>query len=215
MSYVMGDILEARIICRLNNQIAVNVLHGEVTTVSGTGCSELQMARGFADHFRTAYAALMTGTAEYRGAGTKKILPTPATLEVLSAPTAGSAFGTAGGDPLPLQVSGLVGFTTPLPGRHGRGRTYVPFPSEADNGASGHPSSTGPANYVARLNDLANLMLAVVIGSGGAGNSIEVTLGVLDRTAGTISFNTAAAGRGGWATQRRRGDFGAGNVSPI
>jgi len=55
-----------------------------------------------------------------------------------------SVTGTAAGDGLPRQTQGLIrwGTATVIAGRRLRGRLYVPAPPEADNDATGVPSST-------------------------------------------------------------------------
>jgi len=203
-----GDIIECRVLCTQANQIGLNVLHAEVTNVVGTGVTEAQVSLALASNLAVEYKAILANTAVFRGVGTKKIFPLPAGIEFASIASLGA--GTAGAEPLPKQICGLVSLVGSVSGRHGRGRLYIPFPAEADNTASGVPA----AGYVTVLNTIGTTM-ATVLPVGTMGNTSDIVFGIWDRLSNTITHVTQGRGKTVWGTQRRRGDYGASNVAPF
>ncbi len=123
--------------------------------------------------------------------------------------------GTGGAVPMAGQVCGILRFQTILAGSAGRGRWYLPFPSQTADSGGGSAS----AAYIA-----AGMSLGNVVG-------VDQPITVGGRTATLLrvirhgknkaeiyppptpvnSFSVDNT----WATQKRRGSFGRHNVSPI
>jgi len=205
MQLAVGDIWEAKIYCRLSEQIAINVIHYHVQITAGASVSDAQFAARLDFLYGAVYPPLLVEEAQYRGVGVKKLLIGGSTDEVFS--TAAAAFGDVTGVALPKQTAGVIKKTTGLGGRRNRGRTYVPFPGEADNIEAGKPQPT----YVARLLNLANVIEAgVVVGT--APDTAGCQPLVYSRVSGLWNVITQCLPRDRWGTQRRRGDFGAPNA---
>lgn len=204
----LNDILEARIVCLTGQQVSINVRHYRITTVVAPEPALSDIAFELDDEFGFFYKRQLSSSASYRGVGVRRIAPGPRTVE--SVYTANSGPGTRGADLLPKQVSALVSLRTAEATRRGRGRVYIPFPSETDNNPDAVPSA-------AYLLDLAGLASgfdnAVVVLAGGG--SLTVTPGIFRKADGTFRNITSVIARDRWATQRRRGDLGRTNTSPF
>lgn len=202
----IGQIWQVKAYHHLTDQLGLNVFHYRVSAVAGTGsdADKLLVAVSQAIHVRI--KDLMVVTAEFDGIRLQKVRPAPPAADCFSTDDAGP--GTVNGDAMPRQVSGLVSKRTAIAGRHGRGRYYVPFPSENDNDSSPIPTP----GYVVRLALLATA-LATPLTIGAGGNTATLVPIVYDRATGigvpVVSMTTASR----WATQRRRGSFGA--VNPV
>lgn len=119
--------------------------------------------------------------------------------------------GTEDSDVLPKQTCGLIRKRSVFSGRGNSGRIYVPFPGIGVN-VDGAPT----APYLAKLQALAdglapNPSLAIGVGNFSLVPVIfdPTRITVLGMTA--VTTTTCAAK---WATQRKRGDFGAPNILP-
>lgn len=129
--------------------------------------------------------------------------------------TAAAGAGTGGDIPMPTQTCGLIRFQATRPGPGGRGRWYLPFPPQDSDSGGGSPSN-------ARI--LLQLDLAAVVG-------VNVALSEGGRTANLVRVLVHSPYKGSipglpspvqdfisstlWATQRRRGNYGRTNSSPI
>jgi len=203
-----GDIYVMRAYCLLANQIGITRVHCRLHTLVGT-MTDADLAAGWDALIDGAMKALIVIDASYRGVGVQRRRPAPTTIEAFS--TTGAGAGVTATPPLPKQVSGLIKYGTAFAGRRFRGRGYVPFPSEADNeSVFGRPS----ADYVTRLNTLGALMVTPWTNVNGA-NSIAVVPGLFNETTSVFTDFTSRTARSFWASQRRRGDFGPTNISPI
>jgi len=190
------------------NQVGFNVCWYIVTAKGGTGATDPQIATAADTAAAGPYKALIANGGRYRGAGAQQMLPIPPGNEFFS--VAGAGPGTAGAEMLPRQTSGLISWRTDIGGRAYRGRSYISFPSETDNGATGVPTG----GYVINLSTLAGAIR--VLTAGGGGNTNVLTLGIFHRSTLLITptnANTVLNVR--WATQRRRGSFGQTNVPPF
>jgi hypothetical protein len=118
--------------------------------------------------------------------------------------------GTAAGNPIPNQVSGIITKTTAFAGRANRGRTYVPFPAASFNLA---PNDTPTAAYVALLDALGIVLFAPMALTLGA-DTVNVTPVLFHRRTGFNTPITNFRSRQLWATQRRRGNYGTANTLP-
>lgn len=208
----INDIFKVRTICYISGlrQLGINVGYFKQSTLVGAGVTNLQIAGAFETRFAPLYKPVMYTGADWRGVGIQKIFPTPPSVESFANVLFGP--GTVAGDALPPQISGLVSLITASAGRNYRGRKYIPFPGESDNAAG---NCTG--GYVTAIN---------LIGQGWA-TSITVTAGASNAQfdpviwhRGPTLANTSTPiiswfGHSAFATQRRRGQYGAQNATPI
>lgn len=137
---------------------------------------------------------------------------TPPIVDV-AGPYFSTGVGFAGGlagDVLPTQTAGLITKRTAVPGRRGRGRAYIPFPTESYNDANGLPTNA----YMTPAGALAfSISQSVLVGTLIDGNYLDPV--ILHRDTGGTSDILATLARQKWATQRRRGSYGRPNVSPF
>lgn len=205
----VGDLYQIRTLCWSSTQIGLNVRYYTIAAFTGTEATPTQIAAGFDTALNGAYKALLSASAAWRGVGAKRLTTVP-TIEYSSIGNAG--VGGVAGDLLPTQVSGLISLYSTTPNRIGRGRVYVPFPSEADNTSAG----VAQASYVTRLQTLAALLnvTTVVNGTGGTTSLAPVLrnrqTGALITLIGGTTFSHS-----NWATQRRRGNYGKQNLFPF
>lgn len=203
----LNSIWRARVVCYLPNQVSVNVLHYICTTAAGAGGTDTTFAAGLDALLSPLVKALIDEAAFWRGVSVQQISPPPPTLPAVV--TVNDGPGTALGDLLPAQVSGIITKQTPLAGVKFRGRMYVPFPSETDNN-----SNAPTASYGTRLTSLA-LALSDAIVAGVGGDTSDMTPCLYHRSDGSITLITQARANTLWATQRRRGNYGKLNAVPF
>jgi hypothetical protein len=207
----VGDVLEVRVVCAGNDsQAGENVLHYVCPVVVGGMVGIQDVVDFLAATLGSVYQPLLNQTAVFSGVAVRKVFPLPGSITVKS--TASPLVGSGGTVPLPEQVSGICRKLTTLGGRHGRGRLYIPFPSVFASGALGLPT---PA-YLTGLGILAGVLAAdqtVTVGI----NSVLLSPGLWNRkpplVIGSFTLIQGVATEGGWATQRRRGFFGAKNAA--
>lgn len=156
------------------------------------------------------YKALIHNGANFKGCTVHR-LSGPGPFEISEQSTVGAGPGTAGTIALPKQVSGLVSFNAAFRGRSFRGRQYVPFPSAADDIGDGIPTTA----YILKLLALGAALKAPISATGGGGGSIDMYPVLWHRVAMTSTFIVGTHASSAWATQRKRGDFGRTNTSPI
>lgn len=205
----VGDLHVTRFLCWTQNQIGLNIRYWSVAAFTGTEATPSQIAQGMDTAFNAAFKALLSAGANYRGVGDKRITGVPS-IEYSTIANAG--VGAVAGDILPLQIAGLISLYSIVPGKVGRGRVYVPFPSEADSTVTG----AAQASYVTRLQTLAALFIGTVICPGTGGNTTmspvlynRKTHAVTSLIGGTTFSHQL------WATQRRRGGYGKANLFPF
>jgi len=196
--------------------LSLHVLHHRVTFLTGPapGVTIAEIAASLSAIMGPGYQLLMPASAAYRGVGVKNLMPPP-TQEATSVVGAGP--GVAGGAEIPQQVSYLVNFKTANSGRGFRGRIYPGFVSNVFVNTSGNMNAAGLTAI--------QLMAATIVGNftitSGA-NQTTIQLVILRRqyqklplvfptTADVISITA----RNAFATQRRRGDFGRTNTTPL
>ena len=204
----LGDIMQVEVWCQDQNQGAVNVRHYQVGAVSGLGASDQDMANFFDAQLSLLYIPCLHNAALYKGVRVRRIRPLPLTFPADS--TLHSGLGTGGAGAAPLQVSGLITLQSPFSGRAFRGRVYVPFPSVVNVSATGHPS----VGYIGALDNLALALIGNAVVTVGPDSSTLIPI-IFHRATSTGTVVVARKTRAGWATQRRRGDFGRPNASPI
>jgi len=207
MSVAINDIIRLKVYCQLPQQIGINVFHFRVAAIAGTSQTEVQIANFISTQLSTLYKNVLTSAATYRGVGVQVIRPVLG-LEWFSAN--GQGVGLVAGDPLPKQVTGIISWKTNVAGPRGRGRSYIPFPGEASNDADITPSVA----YFNNLAAIATIMLPGFVVIGGI-NSATLEFVLNHRASSTVDLIITGGPRDRWATQRRRGDYGRTNVSPI
>jgi len=192
-------------------QIGINTFHYRVITVGGgadTATIE-ELAAQFSTVVNADMKALMTTNASFIGVTVQRV-SAAGDAPVFNSSDAGA--GTVAGDSLPRQATGLITWRTATAGAKGRGRTYTPFPSEAQNDAGSTPSAVYQANLATLATDLRDFQTvtsATMIAN-------EIQLGIWSQVpVGTFRPVTDYQIRGKWATQRRRGSYGRPNVSPF
>lgn len=203
-----GDVVETKVYNLLDDQLGINVRHWQVRLVEGPSAQLSELATRLEVLVEPSYKALMAGPASFRGVGARVIDPA-LSLEVYSNTLTGLAAG--GVTPLPKQVAGFISLRTDTAGRRGRGRIYVPFPSTDHVEPDGNPT----VGYLNILQLLANIYTGevVVAGSGGGSVTLDPVLWGRELNIPTLITRNIVPDR--FATQRRRGDFGPVNVSPI
>lgn len=200
----VGDILQVTFLCRFGDQVGLNVRHYRVSAQTLNPPTFQATADALSTIFGPLYRDCLSDKAVYGLTRVQKIRPTPPTLPIESA--IGFGAGNRPGDPLPKQVSGLISLRTMFAGRAFRGRAYIPFPDEQANDATAVPTP----GYIIAITALGSAMImsrTVVEGA----NSWTLDPIIFNRVSGGFTVLLAHQERTVWATQRRRGSFGASN----
>ena len=158
-----------------------------------------------------ALPALIPASAKFLGTS---YVPSPNPDQLRPAYHIGGAHvGTFGTVSLPKQTCGLITFYSPVQGKHGQGRNYIPFPPVDANELHGVPT----ASYVTQLTNLGAVMItpALVQGVSGDNGLMFPVLRPIPGVAGDAATINGRLAHTAWATQRRRSDFGKLNVSPF
>jgi len=208
MPVSVGQLIRMKFYCFMDEQLGINQLHYQVTNITGTGLELEEIAELMSLRVSDEYKALLTNDAAYRGASAQTIYPGAASTVYYDNSGAGS--GTGGTEPMPKQVAGIVSWKTALAGQAQRGRSYVPFPDETDNEGFGKPTD----DYVERLGEWADKVTGTIT-LVSSPNTMDMRQVVVGASINLGKFVTSFVAKPNWATQRRRGDFGAKNTSPI
>lgn len=203
----LNDLWQLKVYSYNGAQIGINGLYYQVTQLTGIVTSAQWLAN-VAAALATDYRTLLAPTADLTGFSVQRILPLPKTL--IETSVVGAGVGTATGNDLPKQVSGIVTFRTDFAGPANRGRNYFPFPGADDNTVNGAPT----AGYLTKLGIVGNLFRIpyVVAPGGGATATFTRVLWPYGFPIGTTRYVTSHVVRPRWATQRRRGDYGQTNA---
>lgn len=204
----LNDLMELRIFCQMGEQGSVNVRQYVVEDITGTGPTPGGLLDGISLSVAGNIKPLMSNEATYRGCGMRRVIPKPASVEYLS--SAGKGTGNQVIMALAKQTCGMITFTTPYAGRGYRGRMYLPFPDQASNAAGGHPT----AAYLTAAQTYATWLCSTLT-VGIAPNQIVLTPVLWHRLLGMATDITGSKTPDKWGTQRRRGDYGRPNESPI
>jgi len=211
-----GSVYKHRVFCYSGNQAAVNTRYFVPTLSSGSAQTEQALATALDAIFAPAYKPAMHSLAQYIGSDLQNIETGPP-YPVQLAATALTGNGTATGNPLPQQISGIYTIVTSFTGRGFRGRAYIPFPA-ANHATNATPPlmTSGYQTLLAGIADVCSGVTAVTFGGSTyelfwvirhAPTVISPGLTTTDITGFKVGVN--------WATQRRRGDFGRTNAVPI
>lgn len=199
-----NDVIRMRIFYHQVDQEAVNTMHFVISASTGLGITMNELLVAMDGAYTTALQLCQVQTAFLRSYSGQRIQPAPLTLlEFFPIGTA----GTAGADPLPGQVSGLIAFGTDLAGPSQRARLYIPFPDQSLNDPLlNRPSVAGLTLYAGLV-----ALLSVPLGVTGAGGNAAATPVIWHRATSTYAFITSGTARDAWATQKRRGNYGRTN----
>ncbi len=203
-------------------QTAINSWYMQVTVVVGN-FTMLDLANAMGLAVSTPFKGLMSNKTRFAGAGAKG-MKDPATPEELS--SAGNGLGVSGISTMPGQVCGLASVfdgiyhTGNVTVKHpagvqkiGTNRVYFPFPPlEAGSVGAGEMSN----NYYNNLKTVAPLLWQSrsFIGGGGGCTIVGRVRYVVNKVQFFTAIDTTRVLQS-WATQRRRGDRGQHEISPI
>jgi hypothetical protein len=227
MPYVaaLGDIFELTTVSQdstaPNSQVGLMKTHYIVSVLGATPPTQTQIAIAMdnAQGLAAQMKLWLNNQSLYRGVMVQKIYPIPAGKPAVEFTVANAGAGTAGAQQLPRQSCGLIYATTAKAGRAFRGRNYLPFPAAAlQNATLDQPSAAA----VAILGGVATILYGTFVVSVG-GVLTTLTPIIFHRKANKAGTTVANGydpilnfgGRLLWATQRRRGDYGRQNNSPI
>jgi len=206
---VDGDVVEVRVVCHIPEQIAVNRRYFRITNSVGAGIDTDVLASDLDNLLDNPYKVIMPATANYRGISVQRVFPGARTIASVSVALAGA--GTAIGGLQPAQVCALGALRTDLAGRKFRGRVYAPFPSDNFQGANGKPT---PAFVTGPLQTLTDNWVGTITFGLPPDEADGVSI-LFKPPSGPQTDITAGIARTEWATQRRRGGFGAQNIVPF
>jgi hypothetical protein len=204
----LGHIIALKISSWYNNQLGLNVLHFRCAASTGGGMTETEVALAMEPVVTAVLLPLLAVPSQYLGLSVKDLSNVPATASGVSGTLAGNGLG--GAVALPTQVSGLITLRTPLSGRRGRGRCYIPFPAVTDNAAGDIPTGA----YVTKLQNFATAVFTPQALVGGVGTASFIPV-VKPATGLAVIDIIATQARTSWATQRRRGNYGRTNPQMI
>ena len=213
----VGTLLRVTQWCVDSEQASENVNHWSVTTSTGVGITDTDIAAALDAICNATIPPLIYNGATYKGT-TAQILGLSAS-PLFGSSNFGAAAGIGGAIGMSRQTAGLIRLNTIYAGPGYRGRQYMPFPSTTQDVGLGVPTGA----YVAFLSNHRNLYFVVQsvphIGGGGSG-IIKPVLYHRYKPGPPIvpAFSTdisSHASSSFWATQRRRGSFGRPNTAPI
>jgi len=165
---VANDILEVRAQCLSGNQVAVNVLHYLVTSVSAGPVSDQQTADALSLVLGNAYTAYLSNESEYLGIRLQKVAPGVKYTYVVSDIAAGA--GEVASQPLPSQACGAIVKLSSDAARRFRGLVFLPYPTEEMNEEPGVPNAAG----IAAMSAWANAVLVeIALAIGGSAITLE------------------------------------------
>lgn len=212
-----GDALRIKVFtyCNSLDQLGLNTLYYKVTGSVG-GMTITQIAEAFAVRVGPLYKSWMSDRSVFLGTSCQN-LTGDISIEATSTQERGA--GTEGSLMCPGQVSGLIRYkgSVYVAGTTGKfyvpkGRIYVPFPARSWLTLDGDMGAPG----LAQLQALAPLLGPTPTLTQFHGTA-TVSLWLASRRVfnGTYSLMGPPIASDSWATQRRRGDFGARNVVPF
>jgi len=204
----VNDVLQVTFVCARSPQVGLNVRHYLVSAEVTGGATLLEIGTVLKDAFSPLYQEVLSSSASFQGVMVQKIRPLPmgAAVPVSAGPVAGLRTG----DPLPMQVSGIITLRTDFAGRGNRGRMYVPFPGETSNDGDQIPTGT----YLEDLDAIGAEVMDTQVVVGASGTTTIVPI-IFRRLSGNTVPITGRRANQRWATQRRRGLYGAPNIPAV
>jgi hypothetical protein len=202
-----GDLVRSVIWSTFGNQASALTHYWKILTTPAPAATDGDFAVTLDALVAPLMKPILNNIASYRGVQAQ-IVRTPPIIDVYANGNTGA--GTAGANAQPPQSSGLNTWLTAFAGPAYRGRTFWPFPATASQTASGSPS----AAYQTALGALCSaLQTLAIVAVGGRNATFQMVL--LHRELGTTSVITGYTVRSAWATQKKRGELGRPNASPI
>lgn len=214
-SLAVGDILACRAWLQLDEQGAVNTYNFVVTSNTGTGGTDQDLATAFDTSVGPFYQSLIPVTVTYRGIQVYWLKHIG--LLTVAAPVqsiASSGVGTASGNPLPRNAAPILKYNDGLRGPAHRGRLFFPFVSTLYSANNGRPTTA----LATALNAFsASLMAPYTVGTSPNQSTLQWCIiqkhkGAVPTVRGNILFADSANKFG---TMHKRGDYGRPNASPI
>jgi len=206
----VGGVVRFRTYYTYPGQVATNSREWQCTNITGASTfpSPTVLLR-LDNDFSAVVKNCMTADATYYGSQLYFLTP-PASPPRPDNNTVNQGPGSDLGEALPLQTSGLISLYSETLGKAGQGRIYIPFPSIDSQGTDSTPDGL----YMIDLDNVAtDLTTPKVIVSGIVTSTwvpvLYVPGGPPPKTI------TKYIARDGWATQRRRGNFGRPNPNPF
>jgi hypothetical protein len=141
-SVALNDVIEVRAYCNDQTQNGINVVHYHVTSIVGAPLSDQVLADHISTLYSGAYLPYLTGQCQYAGL-TLQIVNPIAQPRVRSVVGAGP--GAIVGDSLPPEITMKIGTRANVTGRHGRGRSFLPFWGEPQSDINGKPNAGAQA----------------------------------------------------------------------
>lgn len=140
---VAGEYVEVKAYCQNDAQQAINSYFFQVGSVVGGVFTDETMASQIGADLATLYKPWLPSVCRYNGVRVQVLGIAPRPVYQIS--RSGAGVGARASAPLPSLTALLVSKFTQMGGSAGRGRTYLPFWSEADNDANGLPEAAGVA----------------------------------------------------------------------
>lgn len=198
MPYViaLNDVIEVKAFNVLGGQQAITTWYYQATGVTAPGVTDNDCLATLNAAAGPAFQAYMSANSRYNGMRLSVTLPV---RQPFVSSIAGAGVGLNAVDALPPQTSGLISHRTAVAGPRGRGRTYLPFPTESMNGADGNPTAGG----VALLQTWASVMMTTFPVTVGA-STVTLTPVIKSRSLPTVIVITSSFAKTRWATQDRR-----------
>lgn len=210
----VNDMIQVRVCCYSSTQIALNILHYRVVALVNTGLDLQQIATFLSLRFSNIYKAVMSNQTKYRGVGVSNLSP-PRTVEYVDVANDGPGLGTLG--TAPTQTSYLLRLRGNLAGRKGVGHVYPGFVRSDYVTVAGNLTALGLADLRTIAEDIGpeltcqqgndSTLLALNI------RNADVNVPLPQTPQGTPVYTIYPSPI--FATQRRRGSFGANNLPPF
>lgn len=204
-----GYILKNTVVGQAGAQVSLTSIYYVIGTTTGTQPTDLDAAQTMDATLGPLFKAVMSAQSSYLGVITQKIFPLP--IFVAQAANANAGVGSTVGNILPTQSRGIISLRSPLAGRAGRGRLYIPFPGVGANGSGGVPVG----GYVTNVQAILAAILGINVILGALGGTALAAPILWHRKTNSFTTITGGAAEAKWATQRRSGAFGRPNAVPF
>ena len=193
----------------LDGQVALPAVHWAGGIVSGSGGDVADLLIAINGACIPQFLTLLNSNVTFKGMLGQRVFPLPVTAREVSVVAEGP--GTGGSNSAPQQSAPLLTFETPLAGPAHRGRMFIPFmPGNEINSGTGHLVSL----FQGAVQNFGNSLVSLA-STGGGTNATAVNLCIYHRESGTFDIVSAAVAQSKVGTQRKRGNYGKANISPI
>lgn len=205
-----GNKLRVTIACRTDTgHNGLMVAKYDVKAVGGAGATDQFLADQLSPLFATAMKAIMPSTAFYYGLKIEHLDVLPAASVVSYV---GNGAGTKAGDLLPQQTAAVITKRTAKAGRRWRGRTYIPFLSEAYCDANAKPTAALSAD-TATLRSYFSSDVVITVGPDTV--TVRNIIANANIPVGLFEYVLTADLRSQFGTQRRRSQINRADLVPF